>query len=88
VSNFKKSQHATHDLFRRLQLLGRLMGQAAGSAAPPAGWPQFGNLTVALRGGRKFGCKQYTAANAQYTTVPGGGVCVCGGARSTDARAN
>jgi hypothetical protein len=29
-----------------------------------------------LRGGRRFGCKQYTAANAQYTTVPDGGGCV------------
>jgi hypothetical protein len=43
--NFEHKQHATRDLIRRLQQQGRLMGQAAGSAAPPAGWPQFGNLT-------------------------------------------
>ena len=43
--NFEHKQHATRDLLRRLQQQGRLVGQAAGSAAPPAGWPQFGNLT-------------------------------------------
>jgi hypothetical protein len=37
-------QHATRDLLRRLQQQGRLMGHPAGSAASPAGWPQFGNL--------------------------------------------
>jgi hypothetical protein len=44
-SDFIYKQHATRDLLRRLQQQGRLVGQAAGSPAPPAGWPQFGNLT-------------------------------------------
>jgi hypothetical protein len=44
--NYEHKQHATRDLLRRLQQQGRLVGQTAGSAAPPAGWPQFGNLTA------------------------------------------
>jgi hypothetical protein len=35
-TNFVYKQHATRDLLRRLQQQGRLMGQAAGSAAAPA----------------------------------------------------
>jgi hypothetical protein len=62
VSNFKEKQFATRDLLRRLQQQGGLMGQAAGSAAPSAGWPQFGTLTgiEGVAASLKFGCKQYT----------------------------
>jgi hypothetical protein len=49
-------QHAIRDLLRRLQQQGRLMGQAAGSAAPPAGWPQFGHLTGIEGWGVAAGC--------------------------------
>jgi hypothetical protein len=85
-SNFIYKQHATRDLLRRLQQQGRLMGQAAGSAAPPAGcWPQFGNLLdalAALRGGRRSGCKQYTAANGTHL---GQGTVYCVGASTCGA---
>jgi hypothetical protein len=59
IGNIRYKQHATRDTRSASQVAAARAAdgtQAAGSAAPPAGWPQFGHLTGIEGWGVAAGC--------------------------------